>query len=101
MTCPDEKYKCTPLTARDGHMEIVKVLLAHTRVVVNQASSDDGVTPLFMACYCGHTEIVKLLLAHTEIDANKAEDDGATLLFVACQEEHAAIVKLLLTVGLT
>ena len=49
---PDTKYKYTPLmlAARDGHMEIVKVLLAHERVDVNQTSSDAGSTALFYLC---------------------------------------------------
>ena len=54
---PDTKYKCTPLllAARDGHVGIVRVLLAHEQVDANQASSDAGKTALRFACAEGHT----------------------------------------------
>ena len=39
------------LAARDGHIEIVAVLLALGRVDFNQASSDEGRTALGFACY--------------------------------------------------
>ena len=51
---------------------IVKVFLSHQRVDANQASPDNGTTPLYMACQDGHDAVVKLLLAHGEVGANKA-----------------------------
>ena len=99
ISIPDEKYKCAPLmlAARDGHIEIMKVLLAHARVDANQASSDTGRTSLWVACYSGYAAVVKLLLAHAGIFPNQARtDSGKTPLYIACQNGHAAVVKLLL-----
>ena len=95
---PDKKYKYTSLllAARDGRMKIVRVLLAHERVDVNQASSDAGVTALCQTCVSGHDAVVTPLLAHVGIDANKAAGNGATPLFVACHKGDAEIVMLLL-----
>lgn len=54
------KGDCTPLmeAASAGHVEIVKLLLAHNADVNAQSSS--GNTPLMYACGGGHTEVVKV-----------------------------------------
>ena len=53
----------TPLyyAARQGHTEIVKLLIDHNADV--NAKSNYGGTPLNMAILAGHTGIVKLLKA--------------------------------------
>ena len=89
----------TPLyiACENGHVEIIKPLLAHAGIDANKAKTDFGVTPLNMACFGGHAAVVKLLLAHTGIDVNQATTDtGETPLYIACQQGHAAIIKLLL-----
>ena len=50
ISVPDRKYKCTPLmlTARDGHVVIVRVLLAHERV---SARGRDGGRPPGGVCF--------------------------------------------------
>ena len=96
---PDMTYKCTALmlAARDGHVGIVRVLLAHELVDANQASSDGGKTALWLACLNGNDAVVTLLLAHDGIDVNQATSDaGATPLYIACQEGHAETIKLML-----
>ena len=97
ISVPDKKYKLTPLmlAVRDGHVEIVRVLLAHERVDVNQARTRDGGTALLWACHTGHVEIIKLLLAHDGIDVNQASTSGVTPLFTACAEVHVEAIKLL------
>jgi ankyrin repeat protein len=63
----------------------------------NQARTDDGATPLFIACNLGHAEIVQMLLKHDGVAANQATtDDGTTPLYVACNQGHAEIVQMLL-----
>ncbi|CAK4722027.1 unnamed protein product, partial [Aphanomyces euteiches] len=56
--------KCTPLiwASRNGHLDIVKELLAHNAFV----NSPDvaGCTPLDDAAYNGYLNIAKELLAH-------------------------------------
>ena len=96
ISAPEKKYKCTPLmlAARDGHVEIAKVFLAHERVDVNQASSDEGRTALWLSS--GNAEVVTLLLSAEGIDANKATVHGATPLAMASYNGQATVVKLLL-----
>jgi hypothetical protein len=83
------------VACQEGHVTVVKLLLAHGGIDVNKAM-DGGTTPLFVACQKGHAAIVKLLLGHNEIDANKATDGGITQLFLVCRGGHAEFVKLLL-----
>ena len=45
---------------RRGHLEIVKLLLAHKAIKVNIANNE-GDTPIAVARFNGHTEIVELL----------------------------------------
>lgn len=54
------KGDCTPLMegASAGHVEIVKLLIAHNADVNAQSSS--GNTPLMYACAGGHTDVVKV-----------------------------------------
>ncbi len=63
---------------------------------VKQAKTEDGSTPLFIACQDGHDSIVEALLGH-KADVNKAStDDGSTALYAACEEGHVSIVEALL-----
>ncbi len=65
-----------------GHTEIVKLL--HSRGAdVNQARTDIGATPLFVACQKGHKDIA-LFLIDNGADVNKARFDlGAHPLYIA------------------
>ena len=97
---PDEHHKCTPLLLAtvEGRTEIMKVLLSHYGIDVNQSAADNnGATALLLAAFEEQAAVVKLLLAHDEIEANKATtNDGSTPLSLACQKGYAEIVELLL-----
>jgi len=81
--------------SKNGHTDIVKLLLQLGRVDVNQAKNT-GATPLFVASQEGHTEVVRLLILAEGIDVNKATNTGATPLIVASENNHAEVVRLLL-----
>ena len=49
------------MEAREGHKEIVSMLVQAKGIDVNQAYKD-GQTPLFIAAVKGHNEIVSMLL---------------------------------------
>ena len=93
----DEKGDCSLYIACDrGQLEIVKLLLAHTRTNVN-ALADAGVTPFYIACARGHVKVVTLLLACDTIDVNAARtDDGVSPLHIACDQGWHEIVELLM-----
>ena len=62
-TCDEadsEQWKMFPLSlaARDGQVAIMKVLLQHNAVDVNQGASDSGCTALHLACGAGCLETV-------------------------------------------
>ena len=99
------------LACSGGHEAVVKVLLAHGAIDVNQATLDMGRTPLYVACQQGHAPVVELLLAHPAIDVNirlsvatwgasgrtrMLVNNGETPLTVASKYGHADVVKLLL-----
>ena len=62
----------------------------------NQATTDKGATPLYIAAKGGHSAVVNQLL-ETNADPNQARtDDGQTPLFTAAHEGHGVVVHQLL-----
>ncbi|HSW76337.1 MAG TPA: ankyrin repeat domain-containing protein [Candidatus Saccharimonadales bacterium] len=92
-----DKYGRTSLFAavERGHIEIVKLLLANSKVDVNKATHF-GMTPLFIAAQEGKADIVELFLGDPRTEINKANIDGVTPLFMAAQEGKKEVVKLFL-----
>jgi ankyrin repeat protein len=78
---------------RNGHKEIVQLLLKHTDIDVNQNPS--MTTALIVASGIGQKEVVKLLLEHKDIDVNKNTWE-TTALIEASEFGHKEVVKLLL-----
>ncbi|CAI9725078.1 E3 ubiquitin-protein ligase MIB2-like [Octopus vulgaris] len=60
------------------------------------ARSNNGETPLHLACSQGHFHTVVLLLGHDGIDANVMNINGDTPLHVAVQCQRNDVVSLLL-----
>ena len=58
--------------ASNGHTEIIKLLLAHPEIRVNEKNSNEN-TALISAASNGHTEIVRFLLARPEIQVYEKE----------------------------
>ena len=81
--------------SKNGHTDMVKLLLQLGRVDVNQAKNT-GCTPLYIASENGHTEVVRLLILAEGIKVNQAMKNGATPLIAASQEGHTEVVRLLL-----
>lgn len=84
-----------------GYEEIVKKLLNSSfanKIDMNQSDRENGLTPLFAACYYNRVGIVKLLLSRPDkIDVNKkTTDDDMTPLYVACEKDHKEVVEELL-----
>ena len=72
----------------------------HPGIKVNQARTNYGDTPLYVASQEGHVEIVKAPLAQPNINVNQAQTDlewkGISPLWIASFNRHAELVKNLL-----
>lgn len=73
---------------------MVQLLLANG-ADVNQATTDNGETPLYAASSKGSAEVARLLLANGA-DAKQATLDGETPLGVAANSDNGEVVALLL-----
>ena len=58
------------MASKYGHVEVVKKLLSHPQVDVNQEATIGKQNPLWIASYYGHVEVVRALLSHPDIDVN-------------------------------
>ena len=90
----------TPLrhAAENGHLDIVKALIA-ARADVNKAAEDDGGTALLIASQFGHLDVVKALVAAPRADVDQVAYRGATPLYVAAHLKRRDIARLLLQRG--
>ncbi|TVY17131.1 Ankyrin repeat, PH and SEC7 domain containing protein [Lachnellula arida] len=99
----------TPLSwaSEEGHLEVVKMLLAKPSVNVNSKSSaraefnkvrgyyHRGMTALMLAAMRGHERIVELLLQTGKVDKTITYKDGRTALWYATENGYSNIVSLL------
>ena len=60
--------------------------------------SEDGKTPLFVACYNGNLDIAKMLVKNGA-DINRADIYGETALLVAIERGHLDVARLLMDHG--
>jgi len=90
-------WDCTPLSwaARNGHEEVVKVLLGREEVKPDKADRV-GQTPLWEAAAKGHEGVVKILLAREEVNPDRADKWGRTPLWYPARNGHEGVVKILL-----
>ncbi|KFY18089.1 hypothetical protein V492_00159 [Pseudogymnoascus sp. VKM F-4246] len=89
----------TPLhiAAINGYEEILKLLLAHGTVNVNNVNTYSYTTPLIGATQEGHEAIVKLLLEHKDIIPDfRYLPNRHTALQIAASNRYEGIVRLLL-----
>jgi len=62
-----------------GHVEVVKLLLAHPHINVNVQNRNEA-TPFSYGCETGQVSVVRLLLKDPRVDVTLAEEDGLTSL---------------------
>ena len=65
--------------ARNGHEDVVKILLGWEDVNPDKLDND-GRTPLSFAAQNGQEGVVKILLGQEEVNPDKPDDDGRTPL---------------------
>jgi ankyrin repeat protein len=81
--------------AREGHVDIVRLLLDHGADANVTSESRDGATPLTIAAEHGHVEVIKLLLSRgADVNGRNAHDN--TALMYAAQYNHVDVAKVLL-----
>ncbi|CAG9807726.1 unnamed protein product [Chironomus riparius] len=94
------------IAARNGHLEIVRLLLEFVwvdpvsnrrRVGVDVNHADrDGWSPLRSGSWAGFTEVCKTLIAHEKCDIDKADKEGRTALRAASWSGNEDIVRILI-----
>eukprot|EP00981_Chlorochromonas_danica_P005797 scaffold1190_cov187-Ochromonas_danica.AAC.29 len=87
------------LAAVKGNEELARLLLLHPAIDVNAVDSENGWTPLYVACKYDYIDVVKLLLLDERVDYNKTYDGGATLLHIPCGLGHVDLLMFLLLDG--
>ncbi|KAK0432044.1 hypothetical protein EV421DRAFT_1911347 [Armillaria borealis] len=86
------------VAAQEGHLEMVKMLLARDDVDVNQTDPERRYrTPLMEAARNGHPEVVRAILESERMDSlNKVCENGASALFWAVWGGYSGVVRILL-----
>jgi ankyrin repeat protein len=109
MATTKDSYKMQPLhlAARNGHAEVVSVLLKQKTVNINTKDGKFGKTALIWACekyayqnaiklLLGREDVIKLLLAREDVEVNAKDNEAKTALIWACQYGREGVVKLIL-----
>jgi ankyrin repeat protein len=83
---------CTALimASQDGHVEVVRLLLARQDVELNQAFARGG-TALMLASQNGHLDVVRLLLSREGVEVNKSAAELSA--FCSARPRHRAATR--------
>jgi ankyrin repeat protein len=81
----------------NGHTNMIKKILTYDKDV--NIKTEEGCTPLYLACNAGHHDTVLMLLEECKAKINSADKKGKTPLFIACEKNRETIVHLLLAKG--
>ena len=81
----------------NGHTNMIKKILNYDKDV--NIKTEEGCTPLYLACNAGHYDTVLMLLEECKAKMNSANKKGKTPLFIACEKNRETIVHLLLAKG--
>ena len=65
-----------------GHVEVVKLLLAHPSINVNMRNIY-GQIPLSLGCLNGYVSVVRMLLEDSRVDVTLDDNTGRTPLWLA------------------
>lgn len=87
-------YTALHLACIGNDTEIVRALIGHKDININEVNPMCNFTPLHMASAGNNVDIVKALIQHKDINVNAL--DGVTPLARAAMNGHLDVVKLLL-----
>ena len=88
--------KPTPLglAAEAGHTKVVKELLAHSKLNVNETcESWFGGTALLVAARKGYVKVVDLILRDSRVQPNRGDRDRRTALWWAAYNGYTEVVR--------
>ena len=89
------QYAALHVASLFGHVEVIKLLLAHPKINVN-SKNIDGQTPLSFGCQVGYVSVVEELLKDPHVDVTHDDNMGRTPLWYASREgEHEVIEQLI------
>jgi ankyrin repeat protein len=91
----DNKSHATSDAARNGHLDIVKEIVARDPGVI-EIKGFTGRTPLLTAAQNGQLMVCKYLLIEKNANVNAPDDNQSTALILAAGENHTSVVELLL-----
>ena len=96
----DDEFCQAPLHAAsiNGHVEVVKLLLAHPDINVN-VRSNAGQTPFSKGCSLGHVSVVEVLLKDPRVDVLLDDNNGCTPLWWASFNGHHEVIEWLVASG--
>lgn len=85
---------CLMAASANGHLPIVRILLAHGKPDVNDADKY-GQTALWRACCNGHSQVVRALLMEGKASLTLADQKGRTAKDIAREEGHTSCVDMI------
>ena len=96
-----QNVNCISCAAMAGHLDILKIL--HKAVVemmdsqtfadfVNTGDSEDGMTPLHLACMEGHVDVVRYLVEEMKVDVHIKDFENKSSLDHAQGTKSASII---------
>ena len=94
----DEHWTSLHTASFRGHLEVVKLLLAHPNVNVNLKNCD-GQTPLSFGCEYGQVSVVRLLLKDPRVEVALDDIRGCTPLWWASCEGKYEVIEWLIASG--
>jgi len=80
------------IASRYGHVEVVRLLLAHPDINVNLMNID-GQTPFSRGCLHGHVSIVQVMLKDPRIDVTLDDNYGRTPLWYASRHGKHEVIE--------
>ena len=81
-----------------GHVEVVKLLLAHAGINVN-VKDKHGHSPLSLGCLSGHVPVIQVLLKDAWVNVTQDDKEGCTPLWRAAFFGKHEIVEWLIESG--
>ena len=81
---------------RGGHKYLVGVLIEEFQFNINESQTNQGRTPLHVACLQGHTDLVRELIEKHKADRNAKDNGGNDVLMYAVRGGHKYLVRVLI-----